>query len=80
LEQSAELAKPYIYGFKTLTPVQVLLLDKIGYQTLEEEQKKSHSNNQVFQTSYDEIESAAKWAKDLNAQSFAHLAADSISS
>ncbi|CAB9538541.1 RecB family exonuclease [Bathymodiolus brooksi thiotrophic gill symbiont] len=68
VKQSAKLTKPYIYGFKTLTPVQVLLLDKIGYQTLEEEQKKPHSNNQIFQTSYDEIGSAAKWAKDLNTQ------------
>ncbi|CAB5503388.1 hypothetical protein THERMOT_1783 [Bathymodiolus thermophilus thioautotrophic gill symbiont] len=68
IEQSAELTQPYIYGFKTLTPVQALLLDKIGYQTLEEGQKQPQSDNQIFQTSYDEILSAAKWAKALNIQ------------
>lgn len=68
IKQNAELTKPYIYGFKTLTPVQSLLLNKIGYQVLECEQKKPQSNNQVFQTSRDEILSAAIWAKNLNAQ------------
>jgi hypothetical protein len=61
-------AKPYIYGFKTLTPVQSSLFDKTGYQVLESKQENTQSNNQVFQTTQDELLSAAHWAKDLNAQ------------
>lgn len=68
VKRSAELAKPYIYGFKTLTPVQSLLLNKVGYQVLEGEQKNPQIDNQVFQTTHDEILSAANWAKDLNLQ------------
>jgi hypothetical protein len=63
-----KLAKPYIYGFKTLTPVQSSLFDKTGYQVLESKQENTQSNNQVFQTTQDELLSAAHWAKDLNAQ------------
>lgn len=68
IKQSADLIKPYIYGFKTLTPVQSLLLNKTGYQTLEGEQKESQNANQIFQSTDDEILSAARWAKSLNAQ------------
>jgi hypothetical protein len=52
-------AKPYIYGFKTLTPVQSSLFDKTGYQVLESKQENTQSNNQVFQTTQDELLSAA---------------------
>jgi hypothetical protein len=68
IAHNTNLAKPYIYGFKTLTPVQSLLLDKTGYQVLKSEQKNTQSNHQVFQTTQDELLSAAHWAKDLNAQ------------
>lgn len=68
IKQCANLVKPCIYGFKTLTPIQSLLLNKIGYQVLEGEQKKSQNDNQIFQTTDDEILSAAIWAKNLNAQ------------
>ncbi len=60
--------KPYIYGFKTLTPIQSLLFDKLGYQVLEAKKTNTQSHNQIFQTSEDELLSAARWAKDLNAQ------------
>ncbi|SMN01077.1 FIG01199495: hypothetical protein [uncultured Candidatus Thioglobus sp.] len=62
------LPKPYIYGFKTLTPEQQKLFNKIGYQSLCATQKNTHSDNKTFQTSYDEILSAAQWARDLHAQ------------
>lgn len=69
ITHNASLAKPFIYGFKTLTPAQLLLFNKSGYyQVLGSEQKKIQSNNQVFQTAQDELLSAARWAKDLNAQ------------
>ena len=68
ITHNTNLAKPYIYGFKTLTPVQSLLLDKTGYQVLKSEQKNTQSNHKVFQTTQDELLSAAHWAKDLNAQ------------
>lgn len=62
------LLKPYVYGFKTLTPIQSLLFDTIGYQVLNAEKTNTQSNNQIFQTSQEEFLSVAKWAKDLNAQ------------
>ena len=68
IAHNANLPKPYIYGFKTLTPVQSLLFDKTGYQVLESEQENIQGNSQVFQTTQDELLSSAQWAKDLNAQ------------
>ncbi|WXT99481.1 MAG: hypothetical protein Ctma_0180 [Catillopecten margaritatus gill symbiont] len=68
IKQSADLAPPYIYGFKTLTPVQSLLLDKIGYQVLKAQEKPTQIDNQIFQTTDDEILASALWAKNLNAQ------------
>lgn len=65
---STTLSKPYVYGFKALTPIQLLLFDTIGYQVLNCEKTNTQSNNQIFQTSQEEFLSAAKWAKDLNAQ------------
>ncbi|SFV86207.1 FIG01199495: hypothetical protein [hydrothermal vent metagenome] len=62
------LKKPYIYGFKTLTPVQSLLLNKTGYQVLKGEEKHLQSDSRIFQTTHDEILSAALWAKELHAQ------------
>jgi probable DNA repair protein len=57
---------PYLYGFKTLTPEQTLLFDKVGYQALNTKQNNTQQDNQIFQTSNDEILSAAKWAKNIN--------------
>jgi len=68
LESCIDFVKPYIYGFKTLTPVQSLLLNKIGYQTLETIQEKPQNTQQVFQTTDDEILATALWAKGLNKQ------------
>ncbi len=62
------LSTPYIYGFKTLTPAQLLLLNKTDYQVLKSKQENTQSNNQVFQTSQNELFSVANWAKDLNVQ------------
>ncbi len=68
IKHPIEISKPYIYGFKTLTPVQSLLLDKIGYQVLKGEPKNPQNDNQIFQTTEDEINTVAQWAKDLHAQ------------
>lgn len=63
ITQHSTLPKPHLYGFKTLTPQQSLLFDKIGHQVLETQQKNTQSNNKTFQTTADEILSAAQWAK-----------------
>ncbi|SMN14220.1 FIG01199495: hypothetical protein [uncultured Candidatus Thioglobus sp.] len=63
IAQHSTLPKPYLYGFKTLTPQQSLLFDTIGHQVLETQQKNTQSNNKIFQTTDDEILSAAQWAQ-----------------
>ncbi len=64
-----------IYGFKTLTPEQSRLFDHIGYQVLDVKQPNQNSNNLCFQTTDDEILSAAKWARELHqAQPEKHIA------
>ncbi|SMN10865.1 FIG01199495: hypothetical protein [uncultured Candidatus Thioglobus sp.] len=68
IEHSNTLPKPYLYGFKTLTPEQSKLFNKIGYQLLCAVQTNTQSDNKTFQTSTDEILSAAQWARDLHAQ------------
>lgn len=66
IDTNTTLAKPIIYGFKTLTPEQSRLFAHIGYQTLSAEQPNTQSTNLSFKTSDDEILSAAKWAQALH--------------
>ena len=66
INREVDIAKPYIYGFKTLTPEQSLLLMNTGYQILNANQPNERSQNKTFQTTHDEILSAAKWAKELH--------------
>ncbi|MBA5249399.1 MAG: hypothetical protein FE834_07755 [Gammaproteobacteria bacterium] len=68
INHPTQITAPYIYGFKTLTPVQSLLLNEIGYQILEGEPNTPQSDNQIFQTTEDEINAAAQWAKELHTQ------------
>ncbi len=75
INHTADITKPYIYGFKTLTPEQLLLFQHIGYQTLCAKQTNTQSSNLSFNTTHDEILSAARWAKDLQqAQPKKHIA------
>lgn len=66
IEHPTQITAPYIYGFKTLTPVQSLLLDTIGHQILKNEPKTPKSDHQIFQTTKDEINTVAQWAKNLH--------------
>ncbi len=66
LNRDCEINQPYLYGFKTLTPEQSLLLTNIGHQILSAQQPNTHSNNQIFNTTQDEIYHVANWAKDLH--------------
>lgn len=61
------MTKPYIYGFKTLTPEQSQFLNTIGYQVLEHRQLDDSHANKTFKTTQDEIKSAAQWAKKIHA-------------
>lgn len=66
LNRNCEIDQPYLYGFKTLTPEQSLLFANIGHQILSAYQPNTHSTNQVFNTTSDEISHVANWAKDLH--------------
>ncbi len=68
ISRDTEIAQPYIYGFKTLTPEQKLLFNDIGHQTLNAKHLNNTSDHQAFQTSHDEILSAASWAKELHSK------------
>ena len=66
LNRESEINQPYLYGFKTLTPEQSLLFSNIGHQVLSADQPNTHSSNQIFNTTFDEIFHVANWAKDLH--------------
>lgn len=66
MNAKADIAKPIIYGFKTLTPQQLGLFEHIGYQTLSAQQSNTASKNLSFKTTDEEILRAAQWAKALH--------------
>ncbi len=66
LNRDCEISQPYLYGFKTLTPEQSLLFTNIGHQVLSARQANTHSSNQIFNTTQDEIFHVANWAKNLH--------------
>jgi probable DNA repair protein len=68
LNRDREISQPYLYGFKTLTPEQSLLFVNVGHQILSANQPNSHSSNQIFNTTFDEIFHVANWAKDLHSK------------
>jgi probable DNA repair protein len=57
-----QLQMPYIYGFKTLTPLQQKIFDALNYQPINAKILKS-TEQKTFATSADEIQAAAVWAK-----------------
>ncbi|KAA0456928.1 MAG: hypothetical protein FXV79_00145 [Candidatus Thioglobus sp.] len=67
-QHSDKLDKPYIYGFKTLTPTQELLLGKIGYQTLDFTATTADNDKLTFANTDDEVLQATLWAKGLHEQ------------
>ncbi|MBT6328124.1 MAG: hypothetical protein HOJ28_06100 [Candidatus Thioglobus sp.] len=67
IDSATKHIKPYVCGFKTLTPEQSQLLNAIGYQTLNVNQSTGNHTNKIFKTTEDEIKSAAEWAKELHA-------------
>ncbi|BBB23386.1 conserved hypothetical protein [Isorropodon fossajaponicum endosymbiont JTNG4] len=62
IKANVSITKPYIYGFKTLTPQQQLLFDTIGYQQINANNT-HHISALTFDTTTSEILKAAKWAK-----------------
>jgi len=68
LNRDREISQPYLYGFKTLTPEQSGLFANIGHQVLSANQPNTHSSNQTFNTTSDEIFYVATWAKDLHSK------------
>ncbi|HCQ69537.1 MAG TPA: hypothetical protein DIT78_00915 [Gammaproteobacteria bacterium] len=68
LNRDREISQPYLYGFKTLTPEQSGLFANIGHQVLSANQPNTHSSNQTFNTTSDEIFHVATWAKDLHSK------------
>jgi len=66
LNRNSEVGQPYLFGFKTLTPEQLLLFTSTGYQTLNSKQPNTYSNNHIFNTTQDEVSYVANWAKDIH--------------
>lgn len=63
-----QIAKPYVYGFKTLTPEQSKLLNHIGYHPLNARQINTKINYATFKTTDNELLYAAKWMKSIHLQ------------
>ncbi len=62
LKNPADFQSPYVYGFKTLTPLQQQLFSALDYQLIDSEH--SHTSEQrCFEHTLDEIQAAALWAK-----------------
>ncbi|MCH9750064.1 MAG: PD-(D/E)XK nuclease family protein [Proteobacteria bacterium] len=62
LQDENTFQAPYIYGFKTLTPLQQLIFNKLNYQTIEA-QYTHKTEKKCFDNSVNEIKAAALWAK-----------------
>lgn len=62
LQDKNDLSAPYIYGFKTLTPLQQQIFETLNYQIILAQH--GYLNEQrIFDNSLDEIQAAATWAK-----------------
>ena len=62
LQDKNTLQTPYIYGFKTLTPLQQQIFEKLNYQTIDA-QYTYKTKHKCFDNSTSEIKAAALWAK-----------------
>ena len=58
----------YVYGFKTLTPEQSQLFKQFNYQLIQPHQPNTIGKTLTFQSTADELYSAANWAKELHKQ------------
>ena len=59
----------HIYGFKTLTPVQLSIFSYLGYQTINPVKSEINISTKVFNNTNDEIRRAAVWAKSVHESS-----------
>ncbi len=66
INTQADIIKPYIYGFKTLTPEQSQFFKHVGYHLLKANDTHTKSRNISFKTSDEEYSAVAKWALDLH--------------
>jgi probable DNA repair protein len=55
----------YIYGFKSLTPIQISLFSKVGYKSIKAIEYESDVSSSAFDTTVNEINSAITWANKL---------------
>ncbi|MDB2590602.1 PD-(D/E)XK nuclease family protein [Candidatus Thioglobus sp.] len=62
LQNKGNLQAPYIYGFKTLTPLQQKVFDTLGHQVIGA-QYTDKTEQKCFENSLSEIQAAAIWAK-----------------
>lgn len=68
LKHDEEIKSPYIFGFKTLTPEQKLLFEKIGFYQMSVQTTKSTIKPKTFQSTEDELTGAISWARKINQQ------------
>lgn len=62
LQDKNDLSAPYVYGFKTLTPLQQQIFEALNYHIILA-QRSRKKEQRSFNNSLDEIQAAATWAK-----------------
>ena len=62
LKDRTDFKSPYVYGFKTLTPLQQKIFNAVNYQIISSECT-NISEQHCFDNTLDEINAAALWAK-----------------
>jgi len=55
-----------IYGFKALTPIQLSLFNKTGYNVIRADNNDNNTSTKVFSDTSEEIMAAASWANSLH--------------
>ena len=71
LKDQGQLCAPYVYGFKTLTPLQQKVFETLDYQAVDTEY--THTSKQkCFNHSLDEIKAVALWAKQQQSENPNH--------
>ncbi|WP_428085901.1 PD-(D/E)XK nuclease family protein [Candidatus Thioglobus sp.] len=71
LNNKESLPAPYVYGFKTLTPLQNKIFSALNYQIIDSAYT-STSQQQSFDNNLDEIKAVAIWAKNQHAENPKH--------
>jgi len=71
LQEKKPLQAPYVYGFKTFTPLQQQVFDALNYQSIQAEYSNS-TIQKCFDNTINEIEQAASWAKQKQAENPSH--------